>query len=97
VIILFKTVDQKIDKRWSFTVSELLCEFPQISCTLLCEIIRVKLGYHKFYARWVPKMLMGAHKTQRMALALRSDTTKMVMNFSVTSYEYQVMKPGFHL
>jgi hypothetical protein len=34
-------------------------------------------------------MLMGVHKTQRMALALTfySNTTKMVMNFSITKYE----------
>jgi hypothetical protein len=29
-----------------------------------------RLGYHKFWARQVPKMLMGAHKTQRMDSAL---------------------------
>jgi hypothetical protein len=34
------------------------------------EIVTVRLGYHKFYARWIPKMLMGVHKMQRMALGL---------------------------
>jgi hypothetical protein len=28
-----QSVDQKICERWRFTISELLCEFPQISCT----------------------------------------------------------------
>jgi hypothetical protein len=28
-----------------------------------------RLDYHKFCARWVPKMLTGTHKTQRMASA----------------------------
>jgi hypothetical protein len=28
-----------------------------------------KLGYHKFCARWVLKMIRGAHKTQRMVSA----------------------------
>jgi hypothetical protein len=48
-----------------------------------------RLGCHKFCARWVLKMLMGAHKTQRMASALTfySDTTKIAMNLSVTLYE----------
>jgi hypothetical protein len=32
--------------------------------------ITVKLGYHKFSATWVPKMLMGANKMQRMSSAL---------------------------
>jgi hypothetical protein len=26
-----------------------------------------------------------------------SNTTEMAMNFSITSYEQQVLKPGFHL
>jgi hypothetical protein len=65
-----QSVDQKICERWHFTTSELLYEFPQISYILLYDIIIVRLGYHKFCARWVPKMLTGAHKMQRMALAL---------------------------
>jgi hypothetical protein len=31
--------------------------------------ITVRLGYHKFCATWVAKMLTGTHKTQRMASA----------------------------
>jgi hypothetical protein len=66
-----QSVYQKICERRRFTITELSCEFPQISRTLLYENITVRLGYHhKFCARWVPKMLTGAHKTQRMALAL---------------------------
>jgi hypothetical protein len=67
---LVQSVDQKICERRPFTISELLREYPQISCTLLYEIIMIKLGYHKFCARWVLKMLTGAHKMQRMVLAL---------------------------
>jgi hypothetical protein len=51
-------------------ISELSSEFPQISHTVLYNIITVRLGCRKFCATWVPKMLMGAHKTQRMASAL---------------------------
>jgi hypothetical protein len=61
---------KKICERRHFTISELLCEFPQSSSTLLYENIIVRLGYHKFCTRWVPKMLMGVHKMKRMALAL---------------------------
>jgi hypothetical protein len=32
--------------------------------TLLYEIITVRLGCHKFCARWVPKMISGAHNMQ---------------------------------
>jgi hypothetical protein len=35
----------------------------------LYETVTKKLGYHKFCARWVPKMLTDVHKTQRMASA----------------------------
>jgi hypothetical protein len=69
---LIQSVDQKICERRRLTISELSCEYPQISPTLLYEIITVRLGYHKFRARWVPKMLTGAHKTQRTASALTS-------------------------
>jgi hypothetical protein len=57
-------------ERWCFTISELSREFLQISRTFLREIFTVRLGYHKFCARWISKMLTGAHKTQRMASVL---------------------------
>jgi hypothetical protein len=84
-----QSVDQKICGREHFTISEISCEFLQISCTVLYEIITVRLGCYKFCARWVPKMLMSVHKMQRMALALtfQSYAINKAMNFSVTSYE----------
>jgi hypothetical protein len=66
---LDQSVDQNICKRRCFKISKLPCEFPQISLTLLYEIITVRLGYHKFWAGWDPKMIKGDHKTQRMASA----------------------------
>jgi hypothetical protein len=66
---LLQSVGRKICERWRFTISELTREFPQISHTVY-EIITVRLGCHKFWARWISKILVGAHKTQRMALAL---------------------------
>jgi hypothetical protein len=48
--------------------------FMQISTNFIAYnygIIAVRLGYrHKVCTRWVPKMLTGAHKMQRVALAL---------------------------
>jgi hypothetical protein len=67
---LVQSIDQKIYERQHFTISELLCEFPQILYTVLCKIITIRLGHHKVCAKLVPKMLTGAHKMQRMALAL---------------------------
>jgi transposase len=48
---LVQSVEQTMCERWRFTISELLCEFTQTSCTVLCEIITVSLGCHKFCAR----------------------------------------------
>jgi hypothetical protein len=61
---LVQSVQQIICEGWRFTISELSYEFPQISRTLLYEIITVRLGNHKFCARWFQKMFTGAHKTQ---------------------------------
>jgi hypothetical protein len=62
---LVQIAKQKIYEFQNFRVNLL----PQISYTVLYKIITVRLGYHKFCARWVQKMFTGAHKTQRMALA----------------------------
>jgi hypothetical protein len=66
---LGQSVDQKVCERRCFKISEVSCEFPQISRTVLYEIITIRLGYHKFCARWVSKMLTAGHKKQRMASA----------------------------
>jgi hypothetical protein len=67
---LVQSVDQQICERWHFIISERSCEFPQILCTVLREIIAYRLGCHNFCTRWVLKMLTGAHKTWKMASAL---------------------------
>jgi hypothetical protein len=43
-------------KRWRFTISKHLLEFPKVSCTVLSKIITERLRYHKFFISWVPKM-----------------------------------------
>jgi hypothetical protein len=64
---LVSSVNQRICERRHSTISELLCEFPQISPILLYEIMTVRLGCHnKFCERRVPKMIAVVHKTQRM-------------------------------
>jgi hypothetical protein len=67
---LVQRVDRKNSERCCYTISEISCEIPQISLNVLYEIITVRLGYHKFCARWVPKMLTAGHETQRMGSAL---------------------------
>jgi hypothetical protein len=66
---LFK-VWTKILERRIFPISELSCELPEISHTVLYEIIAVRVVYHKCSAGWFPKMLTGVHKTQRMVSTL---------------------------
>jgi len=52
-----------------FTISDLSLHYPQISRTLLYDIVSSHLGYWKVCARWVPKMLTEEHKKQRVACA----------------------------
>jgi hypothetical protein len=47
---LVQSVDQKICEKQHFTISEVSCEFPQISRTVLYEIITIRLGHHKYCA-----------------------------------------------
>jgi hypothetical protein len=65
-----QSVDQKFVKDSGLQFQNFRVNFHKFSHTLLYEIITVRLGCHKFYARLVPKMLTGAHKTQRMASTL---------------------------
>jgi hypothetical protein len=80
-------VAQNICERRRFTISEFSCEFPQSSRSVLYDIITASLSYPKFCVGGVPKILTGAHKTQNMdsVLLFYSDTTKLAMNFSMTS------------
>jgi hypothetical protein len=64
---LFQIVDKKFCETRLFTISELSCEFPQISGSILYEIITISRGYHcKCCARWVPKIFTSGHKKQRI-------------------------------
>jgi hypothetical protein len=63
-------IDQKICQRRCFTISQLLCGFPQIAHIVLYKIITVRLGCHQICATWVLKIFMGGHKMQRMTSAL---------------------------
>jgi hypothetical protein len=40
---LVQSVEEKNCERWCFIISELSCESPQISCSVLCEIVTVRL------------------------------------------------------
>jgi len=59
---LVAKINEKIHENRRFTITEFLLGFPQISRSLLHEIVTEKLGYHKSSARWVPKLLSEDHE-----------------------------------
>jgi hypothetical protein len=64
---LVQSVDHKIND-WGRLIifRTFVCRVPQNSRTFPYETFAVRVGYHKFYGRWAPKILAGGHKTQRM-------------------------------
>jgi hypothetical protein len=57
---LVHVVDSKVHEDRRFTISSLSLHFPQISRTILYEIVSDRLNYRKLCSRWVPKMLSQA-------------------------------------
>lgn len=62
---LVRTVEELVKENRTFTISHLSTKFPQISRSLLHEIVSKKLNFRKLCARWVPKILTEQHKKQR--------------------------------
>ncbi|GBM56935.1 hypothetical protein AVEN_157374-1 [Araneus ventricosus] len=67
-------VNEKIRENRRFTIRMLFDEFPQISKTVLHEIVTNRLNYRKLCSRWVPKMLTDIEKTKRLGIALKFRT-----------------------
>ena len=67
---LVRAVEEKIRENRRFTITSLSLHFPQISRSLLHEIVSGELEFRKLCARWVPKMLTEEHKLKRQASAL---------------------------
>ncbi|GBN84634.1 hypothetical protein AVEN_202995-1 [Araneus ventricosus] len=61
---LVAKVNEKIRENRRFKIRMLFDEFPQISKTVLPEIVTNRLNYRKLCSRWVPKMLTDVHKTK---------------------------------
>ncbi|GBO08708.1 hypothetical protein AVEN_101354-1 [Araneus ventricosus] len=61
---LVAKVNEKIRENRRFTIRILCDEFPQISKTVLHEIVSNRLNYRKLCSRWVPKMLTDVHETK---------------------------------
>ncbi|XP_015904956.1 mariner Mos1 transposase [Parasteatoda tepidariorum] len=68
---LVHAVEEKLKQNRKFTISALVTEFPQISRSLIHEIVTEKLKFRELCSRWVPKILTEQHKKQRMGSALQ--------------------------
>jgi len=67
---LVRAVEGKIRENRQFTITSLSLHFPQISQSLLHEIVSDKLKFWKVCARWVPKMPTEKHRLKWLASAL---------------------------
>ncbi|GBM22178.1 Histone-lysine N-methyltransferase SETMAR [Araneus ventricosus] len=67
---LVAKVNEKIRENRRFTIRMLCDEFPEISKTVLHEIVTNRLSYRKLCSCWIPKMLTDVHKTKRLGSAL---------------------------
>ena len=57
---LVRAVEEKFRENRRFTITSLSLHFPQISRSLLQEIVSDKPKFRKLCARWVPKMKLQA-------------------------------------
>jgi hypothetical protein len=67
ITVLFKVLTKKFVKDGTSRFQNFSVNFHKCSCSVLYEIITIRLGCHKICSRWVPKMHTGVHKMQRMA------------------------------
>ena len=67
---LVRAFKEKIIENRRFTITSLSLHFPQISLTLLHEIISDKLKFRKVCVHWVPKLLTEEHKFKQQASTL---------------------------
>jgi len=61
---MVRKVNERVRDDRYFTIFDLSLHFPQISRTLLYDIVSIHLGYRKVCARWVPNILTEEHKKQ---------------------------------
>ncbi|GBN09976.1 hypothetical protein AVEN_159697-1 [Araneus ventricosus] len=61
-------VNKKIRENSRFAIRMLCYEFPQISKTVLQEIVTNRLNYHKLCSRWVRKCLRMSTKRRDLAV-----------------------------
>jgi hypothetical protein len=60
---LFKKFEENICADRQLMISKWHEVFLEVSKSLVHEIVKERLNYHKLYAWWLPKMLTEIHKT----------------------------------
>jgi len=67
---LVRAFEEKIRDNRRFTITSLSLHFPQISWSLLHQIVSVRVKFQKMYANCVLKMLTDEHKLEQQARTL---------------------------
>ena len=67
---LVRPFEEKVRENRQFTIMSLSLHFPQISLSILSEIVSDKLKFWKFCAHWALKMLTERHELKRQASTL---------------------------
>lgn len=67
---LLSSVNEFVRNDRRVTIDEISEHFPNVSRTIIHELVKHHLHYAKICARWVPRMLTDEHKNKRMAAAL---------------------------
>ncbi|PNF28924.1 hypothetical protein B7P43_G18320 [Cryptotermes secundus] len=107
---LVELVREHIMENHRVTIAELSSHVPQISCSLLHEIVMEHLLFRKLCARWVPKQLTPEHKTNAGIVFLHDNarphtaqrTASLLQEFSWEVFNHPPYSPDlapsdFHL
>ena len=89
---LVRALEGRIRENRRFTITSLSLHFPQISCSLLHQIVSGKVKFLKLCANWVPNMLAEEQKLKQQATTLDfltqySEEGENFLNHVVTSNE----------
>lgn len=68
---LVASVEAKIRENRRFTITGLSNEFPDVSRSVLYNIVSEHIKFRKLCSRWVPKLLTEDHKNQRFECATK--------------------------
>jgi uncharacterized phage-like protein YoqJ len=66
---IVQKTDENIRADRRLTIDKRHQQCPEVSRTVLHEVITKRLGYQKLWACWVAKMLTDDHKKNRVAAA----------------------------